>query len=136
MGVLMPQAAWAQLLCSPVDRLPAPTSGGLEGDVVACCDGESGDDGCGPCRCLECGDEAKERNIGRPVDTLSGFSWVERTDVNIAAPRGPAILFSRIYSTHWAQSHGGRTEIGRLGAGWADTYAARLVFDGPPPRRW
>jgi RHS repeat-associated protein len=131
--VLVPQAALAQLLCSPIDRLQAPTSGGPEGDVVACCDGESGDDGCGPCRCLECGDETKERNIGRPVDTLSGFSWVERTDFNIAAPRGPAILFARTYSTHWAQSHGGRTEIGRLGAGWADTYAARLVFDGNTP---
>ncbi|XXF79492.1 DUF6531 domain-containing protein [Myxococcaceae bacterium GXIMD 01537] len=131
--LLVPQGARAQLLCSPVDRLPAPTSGGAEGDVVACCDGESGDDGCGPCRCAECGDEAKERNIGRPVDTLSGFAWLERTDFNIPAPRGPALLFARTYSTHWAQSHGGRTEIGRLGAGWADTYSARLVFDGNTP---
>ncbi|XXF76803.1 DUF6531 domain-containing protein [Myxococcaceae bacterium GXIMD 01537] len=133
LALVAPQAARAQQLCSPVDRLPAPTSGGTEGDVVACCDGESGDDGCGPCRCAECGDETKERNIGRPVDTLSGFAWLERTDFNIPAPRGPAIRFERTYSTHWAQSHGGRTEIGRLGAGWADTYAARLVFDGNSP---
>ncbi|MCY1040259.1 DUF6531 domain-containing protein [Corallococcus sp. bb12-1] len=131
--LMVPQAARAQLLCSAVDRLPTPSSGGLEGDVVACCDGESGDDGCGPCRCAECGDEAKERNIGRPVDTLSGFAWLERTDFDIPTPRGPAILFARNYSTHWAQSHGGRTEIGRLGPGWADTYSARLVFDGSSP---
>ncbi|XXF76805.1 DUF6531 domain-containing protein [Myxococcaceae bacterium GXIMD 01537] len=133
LALVAPQAARAQQLCSPVDRLPAPASGGTEGDVVACCDGESGDDGCGPCRCAECGDETKERNVGRPVDTLSGFAWLERTDFNIPAPRGPAIRFERTYSTHWAQSHGGRTEIGRLGAGWADTYAARLVFDGNSP---
>ncbi|WNG39673.1 RHS repeat-associated core domain-containing protein [Archangium violaceum] len=130
--LLLPSVARAQQLCSPFDSMPA-TSGGPLGDVAACCDGESTDEGCGPCRCAECGDEAKERNVGRPVDMLSGFAWLERTDVDIDAPRGPDIRFMRTYSTHWAQSRGGRDEIGRLGPGWTDTYGARLVLDGSSP---
>nr|QKW93830.1 hypothetical protein [Vitiosangium cumulatum] len=133
--VLLPFVSHAQELCSPFDGLPQSqlTPGGPLADVAACCDGESTDEGCGPCRCAECGDEAEERNIGRPVDMLSGFAWLDRTDVDISSPRGPAILFSRTYSTHWAQSRGGRDEIGRLGPGWTDTYGARLVLDGNFP---
>ncbi|OJH42057.1 hypothetical protein BON30_02200 [Cystobacter ferrugineus] len=53
--------------------------------------------------------------------------------MQIAAPRGPDIVFGRTYSTHWAQSRGGRDQIGRLGPGWTDTYGARLVLDGNTP---
>lgn len=130
--VLLPSVAHAQQLCSPFDSMPV-TSGGPQADVAACCDGESTDEGCGPCRCAECGDEAEERNVGRPVDMLNGFAWLNRADVDMSSPRGPDILFERTYSTHWAQSRGGRNEIGRLGPGWTDTYGARLVLDGSSP---
>ncbi|PTL76457.1 RHS repeat-associated core domain-containing protein [Vitiosangium sp. GDMCC 1.1324] len=131
---LLPSTATAQQLCSPFDAIPDSnvTAGGRLADVAACCDGEATDEGCGPCRCAECGDEAEERNIGRPVDMLSGFAWLERSDADIPSPSGPGILFERTYSTHWAQSNGGRNEIGRLGPGWTDTYGARLVLDGTP----
>ncbi|WP_395841672.1 RHS repeat-associated core domain-containing protein [Archangium violaceum] len=51
----------------------------------------------------------------------------------MVSPYGPDVLFTRTYSTHWAQSRGGRDEIGRLGPGWTDTYGARLVLDGNTP---
>ncbi|MBM7112985.1 RHS repeat protein [Archangium primigenium] len=132
---LFPVGAAAQQLCSPFDAIPASnvSSGGRMADVAACCDGEATDEGCGPCRCAECGDEPAERNIGRPVDVLNQFAWLERTDTHLAMPNGPALLMGRTYSTHWAQSKGGRDEIGRLGPGWTDTYGARLVFDGNSP---
>jgi RHS repeat-associated protein len=135
LSCLLPCASLAQQLCSPFDAIPDSnvTVGGRIADVAACCDGEATDEGCGPCRCAECGDEPAERNIGRPVDVLSGFAWLERMDIGLVPPYGPDILFTRTYSTHWAQSRGGRDEIGRLGPGWTDTYGARLVLDGNNP---
>lgn len=133
--------AWAADVCSPFDKDPANAGvvggrlpdGGISPDQPACCDGRPTDDACGPRKCSEHG----LRNVGAPVDTLNGFAWLDRTDVDVAQPWGPNVTFTRHYSTAWAQGAGSTTEVGALGPGWSHTWASRLVFasSGLPPSR-
>lgn len=129
---LLAASASGAELCSPFDKDPANASvvGGREatGDIAAdqpaCCDGRTTDDGCGPQRC------PPVRNVGAPVDTLNGFAWLERTDVEVPQPWGPAVRFTRHYSTAWAQGAGSTSDVGPIGPGWSHSWAAHLSF-GP-----
>jgi len=122
--------ALANKQCSPFDK---ENDGGIPQDNAACCEGAFNDDGCGPCTCENGCKDRKQRNVGDPVDALSGFAWLDDTDVNVVQPWGPPISFVRTYSTAWAQSHGGTDDIGRLGPGWSHNWADHLVLSGPPP---
>ncbi len=127
-------SAQAAAECSPFDKDPANASvvagrlpdGGQAPDQNACCDGTTSDDGCGP-SCQPNG------SVGAPVDTLSGFMWLDRTDLSVPQPWGPPVAFHRHYSTSWAQGAGGSSDIGALGPGWSYSYSAHLQLTGTAP---
>jgi hypothetical protein len=111
---LLPGAAVAAALCSPLNQVPA-----TQGDAAMCCDGMVSDDGCGPPEDRSC-----HRASGKPVDNLNGFMWAESTDLDLPSPAGP-VRFHRTYSSSWSQTGGGRTP-GALGPGWEHSFGARL----------
>ena len=117
-------------ICSPFDRADGGdidgrlADGGICPDQAACCGGRAG---CPPKRCEAC------RNVGAPVDTLNGFAWFDRTDVNVAQPWGPPVAFTRHYSTEWAQGEGGTNEIGPMSVGWNHSFGAYLLGATPAP---
>jgi RHS repeat-associated protein len=126
--VVSKDATAASGLCTPFDLDTSNANvsqgynpdGGPAKDITFCCNNGV------ECECRE----SKETVVGSPVDTLTGFAWLVRTDVHVAQPWGPSFRFTRRYATSAAQ----RGEAGaRMGLGWSHTFATRLVLSVGTP---
>lgn len=114
--------AWAE--CTPFDLAPENAGaqhgvmpdGGPSPDSTICCESGVGCDH----RCPNC------TQVGQPVDTLSGFAWLDRVDLDLVQPWGPPVRFARHYSTATAERGLGSA----LGTGWTHTYSSALSLSG------
>jgi RHS repeat-associated protein len=112
--------------CTPFDSVPTNVVNGLLPDggpgpdsTVCCREGVDCDNKCPSCT-----------QVGEPVDTLGGFAWLDRTDLDAFQPWGPSFSFSRHYATAAAERGVGS---GALGPGWSHTYSSFLVLFGANP---
>jgi RHS repeat-associated protein len=138
LGVLVAGAARA--MCTPFDLdagndgavngfLP---DGGLAPDSTICCElGVDCEERCPSCSSVSSSPSQTPTMVSRPVDTLTGFAWMDRTDIEVAQPWGQPYRFARHYSTSEAERGAGTI----LGTGWSHTYSTSLSLSGPNPAR-
>jgi Domain of unknown function (DUF6531) len=112
-------------MCTPFGSVGSDNrfeDGGFGPDETFCCvKGIDCDNRCPNCT-----------QVGEPVDTLTGFAWLNRVDLDVSQPWGPPFRFARHYSTAVAERSGGSA----IGPGWSHTYSTYLALFGanPAPR--
>jgi hypothetical protein len=118
-------------VCSPFDKFREPANASVYQDHVADGGGPLGQDATMCCKggaggCIQ---RCPHTQAGQPVDTLTGFAWLDRTDIQLTQPWGPPVAFRRHYSTADAE----RAERTVVGPGWRHTYSGFLALAGPNP---